>query len=381
MRPYSLLFFAVDSKVMNESLEAILAEFGQLEARLAAPELLSDGAAYTRVQRQYGEMQSLARVAADLLEYKNRLSEALNLLSDPDLGELAAQDVLECEAKIPELEALFEDLTLPKDSADARDVILEIRAGTGGAEAGLFVADMFRMYQRYCETLGFKLEVLDTNESDIGGFAKLTAEVRGTGAFAVFKFESGVHRVQRIPATESAGRIHTSTTTVAVLPEAEEVDVHISPADIRVDVFRAGGHGGQGVNTTDSAVRVVYKEGTAEEIVVTCQDGRSQLKNREKAMTVLRSRLFERERERAMRQRSEARANLIGSGERSEKIRTYNYPQNRVTDHRLEGEAKNYPLNNIIEGDLTELTAALRAFEKETLIAERLEQQMQKVVV
>jgi peptide chain release factor 1 len=205
--------------------------------------------------------------------------------------------------------------------------------------------------------------------------------VRGTGAFAVFKFESGVHRVQRIPATESAGRIHTSTTTVAVLPEAEDVDVHISPTDIRVDVYRAGGHGGQGVNTTDSAVRVVYKEGTPEEIVVTCQDGRSQLKNREKAMTVLRSRLFERERERAMRQRSEARANLIGSGERSEKIRTYNYPQNRVTDHRLEGEAKNYPLNNVIEGDLSELTIALRALEKETLIAERLELQMQKVAV
>jgi peptide chain release factor 1 len=366
---------------MNESLEAILAEFKQLEARLADPELLKDGAAYSRIQRQYGEMQELAGVAHALLEYKHRLFEALTLLSDPDLGELAAQDVLECEAKISEFEAVFEDLTLPKDSADARDVILEIRAGTGGAEAGLFVADMFRMYQRYCETLGFKLEVLDTNESDIGGFAKLTAEVRGTGAFAVFKFESGVHRVQRIPATESAGRIHTSTTTVAVLPEAEEVDVQISPADIRVDVFRAGGHGGQGVNTTDSAVRVVFKEGTPEEIVVTCQDGRSQLKNREKAMTVLRSRLFERERERAMKQRSEARANLIGSGERSEKIRTYNYPQNRVTDHRLEGEVKNYPLNNIIEGALGELTTALRALEKETLIAERIEQQMQKVAI
>ncbi len=365
---------------MNESLEIILAEFAQLEASLADPALMADGAAYARVQRKYGEMRELARISRELLETRQRLSEALGLLSDADLGELAALDVLECEEKIPLLEAEFEDLTLPKDVADARDVILEIRAGTGGAEAGLFAADMLQMYQRYCEGLGFKLEVIDTNESDIGGFAKLTAEVRGTGAFAVFKFESGVHRVQRIPATESAGRIHTSTTTVAVLPEAEDVDVQINPAEIRVDVFRAGGHGGQGVNTTDSAVRVVYREGTADEIVVTCQDGRSQMKNREKAMTVLRSRLFERERERTMRERSEARSSLIGSGERSEKIRTYNYPQNRVTDHRLEGENKNYPLESVMQGGLNELSTALRALEKETLIAERLEKQMQKVV-
>jgi peptide chain release factor 1 len=359
---------------MNESLQSILAEFAQLEAQLADPNLMSDGAAYTRVQRKYGEMQELARVSRELLETKTRLEEAKTLVYDPDLGELAQADIEECEAKLPGLEAEFEELTLPKDPADARDVILEIRAGTGGAEAGLFAADLLRMYQRYCETLQFALEVIDTNESDIGGFAKVTAEVRGQGAFSVMKFESGVHRVQRVPATESAGRIHTSTATVAVLPEAEDVDVQINQADIRVDVFRAGGHGGQGVNTTDSAVRVVYKEGTPEEIVVTCQDGRSQLKNRDKAMTVLRSRLFERERERTMRERSEARASLIGSGERSEKIRTYNYPQNRVTDHRLEGEVKNYPLNTIIEGDMNEVTLALRELEKQTLIAERLEQ-------
>ncbi len=365
---------------MNESLEIILAEFAQLEASLADPALMADGSAYARTQRKYGEMQELARLSRALLEAKNRLSEALGLLSDPDLGELAALDVLECEEKIPLLELEFEELTLPKDSADARDVILEIRAGTGGAEAGLFAADVFRMYQRYCETLNFKLEVIDTNESDIGGFAKITAEVRGLGAFGIFKFESGVHRVQRIPSTESAGRIHTSTATIAVLPEAEDVDVQILPSEIRVDVFRAGGHGGQGVNTTDSAVRIVYREGTPDEITVTCQDGRSQIKNRDKAMTVLRSRLFERERERTSRERSEARSNLIGSGERSEKIRTYNYPQNRVTDHRLEGEAKNYPLVTIIEGGMTDLTAALRALEKETLIAERIEKQMQRVV-
>jgi peptide chain release factor 1 len=370
----------VDWLVMNESLEIILAEFAQLEASLADPVLLADGAAYARAQRKYGEMQELARISRLLLETKQRLSEALGLLSDPDLGELAALDVLECEEKLPLLELEFEELTLPKDSADARDVILEIRAGTGGAEAGLFAADVFRMYQRYAETLGFKLEVIDTNESDIGGFAKVTAEIRGLGAFGIFKFESGVHRVQRIPSTESAGRIHTSTATIAVLPEAEDVDVQLVASDYRVDVFRAGGHGGQGVNTTDSAVRIVYREGTPDEITVTCQDGRSQIKNREKALTVLRSRLFERERERTMRERSEARSSLIGSGERSEKIRTYNYPQNRVTDHRLEGEAKNYPLETIIEGGMGELTTALRALEKETLIAERIEKQMAKVV-
>ena len=356
---------------MNDTLHTLIQEYAALEARLADPATLADSSAYQALSRRYGELSPIVAVAKDLLEAQTRLAEAHTLTDDPDLGELARADVLELEAKLPALEARFEELTLPKDPADARDVIVEIRAGTGGAEAGLFAADLYRMYERYAATLGFRFEPLDSNESDLGGFSKVTFEVKGQGAYSKLKFESGVHRVQRVPATESQGRIHTSTATVAVLPEAEDVDVQLDMNDVRIDVFRAGGHGGQGVNTTDSAVRVVYKSGTPEEIIVTCQDGRSQLKNKEKALTVLRSRLFEIQRERAMRERSEARASQIGTGERSEKIRTYNYPQNRVTDHRLEGEVKNFPLETVIQGALGDVTEALGALERAELLAEK----------
>ncbi len=352
-------------------LHTLLAEFQTLEAQLSDPDVIADQSLYTALSRKYSSLQSVARVARDLLETRQRLQDAQGLLNDPDLGELAAADIEECNLNLPMLEAEYEELTLTRDPADERDVIMEIRSGTGGAEAALFAADLYRMYTRYAENHGYKLELVDSNESDLGGFSKLTLEIRGVGAFGVFKFESGVHRVQRIPATETQGRIHTSTATVAVLPEAEDVDVQLEASDYRVDVYRAGGHGGQGVNTTDSAVRIVYREGTSEELVVTCQDGRSQIKNRDKALTVLRARLFERARENAQRTRSEARSSQIGSGERSEKIRTYNYPQNRVTDHRLEGEAKNNPLVSIIEGELTPLIAALKQLERQELLLQK----------
>ena len=359
---------------MNETLLNLIQEYASLEARLADPVILADQVAYQAISRKYGELTPIVTAAKLLLEARTRQSEARALLNDPDLGELAQMDLAELAVTLPELEARFEDLSLPRDPADARDVIVEIRSGTGGAEAALFAADLLRMYERYAANNGFKLEALDSNESDIGGFAKVTFEVRGPvidgrGAYAKFKFESGVHRVQRVPATESQGRIHTSTATVAVLPEAEDVDVTLDMSEVRVDVFRAGGHGGQGVNTTDSAVRLVYRAGTPDEMVITCQDGRSQLKNKEKALTVLRSRLFEIQRERLARERSQARASQVGTGERSEKIRTYNYPQNRVTDHRLEGEAKNAPLSTVMEGGLEGLIAELTALEKAELIA------------
>jgi peptide chain release factor 1 len=351
-------------------------EFASLEARLADPQVIADQNQYQALSRRYGELTPIVGVARELHDALQRLEEAKALIHDPDLGELAKADLEHYETLIPDLEARFEELTLPKDPADERDVIIEIRSGAGGTEAALFAADLYRMYQRFAERTGFKLEVLDSNDSELGGFAKVTFEIRGSasggqGAYRQFKFESGVHRVQRVPATEAAGRIHTSTATVAVLPEAEDVDVKLDMSEVRIDVFRSGGHGGQGVNTTDSAVRIVYREGTPEEIMVTCQDGRSQLKNKEKALTVLRSRLFEREREKTMRERSEARASQIGSGDRSEKIRTYNYPQNRVTDHRLEGEAKNAPLAQVMEGDLTPITQALLALEKTQKIEAR----------
>jgi peptide chain release factor 1 len=359
---------------MNETLLNLIQEYASLEARLADPAILADQVVYQSISRKYGELTPIVTAAKMLLEARTRQAEARALVNDPDLGELAQMDLEELAVTLPELEARFEDLSLPRDPADARDVIVEIRSGTGGAEAALFAADLLRMYERFAANNGFKLEALDSNESDIGGFAKVTFEVRGPvidgrGAYAKFKFESGVHRVQRVPATESQGRIHTSTATVAVLPEAEDVDVSLDMSEVRVDVFRAGGHGGQGVNTTDSAVRLVYRAGTPDEMVITCQDGRSQLKNKEKALTVLRSRLFEIQRERLARERSQARASQVGSGERSEKIRTYNYPQNRVTDHRLEGEAKNAPLSTVIEGGLEGLILELTALEKAELIA------------
>jgi peptide chain release factor 1 len=359
---------------MNETLLNLIQEYASLEARLADPAILADQVAYQAISRKYGELTPIVTAAKLLFEARTRQAEARALINDPDLGELAQMDLEELGTTLPELEARFEDLSLPRDPADARDVIVEIRSGTGGAEAALFAADLLRMYERFAANNGFKLEALDSNESDIGGFAKVTFEVRGPviegrGAYAKFKFESGVHRVQRVPATESQGRIHTSTATVAVLPEAEDVDVSLDMSEVRVDVFRAGGHGGQGVNTTDSAVRLVYRAGTPDEMVITCQDGRSQLKNKEKALTVLRSRLFEIQRERLARERSQARASQVGTGERSEKIRTYNYPQNRVTDHRLEGEAKNAPLSTVMEGGLEGLILELTALEKAELIA------------
>ncbi len=356
---------------MTPNLDPLFQEFASLEARLADPRVIADQSQYQALSRRYGELTPIVSVAKELQDASQRLEEARSLVHDPDLGELAKADLVHYEAVIPDLLARFEELTLPKDPADERDVIVEIRSGTGGTEAALFAADLYRMYQRFAERTGFKFEALDSNDSELGGFAKVTFEIRGAGAYRQFKFESGVHRVQRVPATEAAGRIHTSTATVAVLPEAEDVDVKLDMTEVRIDVFRSGGHGGQGVNTTDSAVRLVYREGTPDEIMVTCQDGRSQLKNKEKALTVLRSRLFEREREKTMRERSEARASQIGSGDRSEKIRTYNYPQNRVTDHRLEGEVKNAPLAQVMEGDLTPITQALLVLEKREKIEAR----------
>ncbi len=258
-------------------------------------------------------------------------------------------------------------MLLPKDPFDDKSVIIEIRAAAGGDEASLFSAEVLNMYLHYAEALGFKTELLDSHENTLGGFSKVGFEITGRGAYSKFKYESGVHRVQRVPSTETQGRIHTSTITVAVLPEAEEVDVALSPEDYRVDVFRSSGPGGQSVNTTDSAVRITYKPGTSEEIMVSCQDGKSQIKNREKALAVLRARLLERERQKAQLQAREARLVQIGGGERSEKIRTYNFPQSRVTDHRIGYTTHN--LTEVLAGQLSELTQALSSADEARSLA------------
>ena len=355
---------------MSGRLHELVSEFGLVERSLGDPGALADPREYARLTRRHRELLPLATLMREREELERDLAGARELLGDPDMRELAQGEVLALEARLSELGAELEVLLLPSDPDDARDVILELRAGAGGAEAGLFVMDLLRMYERYAAGLHLKLSVLDAAESDLGGASKVVAEVTGDFAFRALKWERGVHRVQRVPATESQGRIHTSTATVAVLPEAEPGEVGLDLADVRIDVFRSQGAGGQGVNTTDSAVRAVYRAGTPDEITVVCQDGRSQIKNREKALQVLAARLAERERAgREARERQE-RAAQVGSGDRSEKIRTYNYPQTRVTDHRLEGDDKNHPLDSVIAGGLTPIVAALaRAQREEQLLA------------
>jgi peptide chain release factor 1 len=353
---------------MIEKLDALQQEFKALEARLAEPELLADQARYRQAMRRYSELQEIVTVYDEYREVLASLANAREAASDPDLSKMAKEELERLEPAKLELESRLERLLLPKDPFDDKSVIIEIRAAAGGDEASLFAAEMLDMYLRYAEALGFKTEVLDSHPTEVGGLSKVSLEIRGTGAYSKFKYESGVHRVQRVPATETQGRIHTSTVTVAVLPEAEEIDVQLSSNDYRVDVYRSSGPGGQSVNTTDSAVRITYKPGTPDEIVVTCQDGKSQLKNKEKALTVLRARLLEREMEKAAKEAREARLVQIGSGERSEKIRTYNFPQSRVTDHRIGYTSHN--LAEIMAGHLGELTGALSEAEQSRRLSE-----------
>lgn len=356
--------------MLTERLADLEHEYTTIEHRLSDPAVMGDTRAYLDLTRRHRELTPIVNLWREHQALTRQQGEARELLADPEMRELAAQDIEGASGRLAEIESELEVLLLPRDPDDHKNVILEIRSGAGGAEAGLFAADLLRLYQRYAEGELLSLTVLDASESDLGGFAKVVAEVTGEDAFKAFKFERGVHRVQRVPATESQGRIHTSTVTVAVLPEAEESEVQLDPGEVRIDVYRSQGAGGQGVNTTDSAVRAVYRPGTPEEIVVVCQESRSQIKNREKALTELRTRLAEREREAREGAERQSRAAQVGTGERSEKIRTYNYPQNRVTDHRLRGEVKNFALAGVMDGDLAPLTAALTQQEREALLAE-----------
>ena len=344
---------------MDEKLARLEQEFTELERSLADPELLGDQTRYREAMQRYSELGSVVKVYREYKETGARLAGARELLDDPDLAEMAKDELTELEPQREALTLELERLLLPKDPFDDKNVIIEIRAAAGGSEASLFAGEVLNMYLRYAEALGFKPEILDSYPTEVGGFSKVSFEITGRGAYSKFKYESGVHRVQRVPETETQGRIHTSTVTVAVMPEAEDIDVNLSPNDYRVDVYRSSGPGGQSVNTTDSAVRITYKPGTSEEIVVTCQDGKSQIKNREKALTVLRARMLEREMEKAQAEAREARLVQIGSGERSEKIRTYNFPQSRVTDHRI--GYTTHSLTDVMLGGVDELTLALTA--------------------
>jgi peptide chain release factor 1 len=342
---------------MRDKLETLEKEFVALEENLGDPSLIGNQARYREAMKRYSDLSVIVKAYREYKEVLKRVDGARDLLEDDDLAAMAKDEIDSLTPRQLELEQRLERLLLPKDPYDDKNVIVEIRAAAGGDESSLFAAELLNMYLRYADALGYKTEVLDSHPTDVGGFSKVSFEVTGQGAYSKLKYESGVHRVQRVPATETQGRIHTSTVTVAVLPEAEDVDIHIDPNDLRVDVYRSSGPGGQSVNTTDSAVRITYRGGTPEEIVVTCQDGKSQIKNREKALTVLRARLFERELEKAQAEAREARLVQIGSGERSEKIRTYNFPQSRITDHRIGYTTHN--LTDVLMGQVAELTEAL----------------------
>jgi peptide chain release factor 1 len=355
---------------MFDKLASVEARYNELTELLGQPEVFENP---TLLQQYAREQRELEAVVAAYQAYKAAESQAaeahamLNESDDAEMRQLAQEELELQRAQLSELEQQIRFLLLPRDPNDSKNVIVEIRQGEGGDEAALFAADLFRMYLRFAEERGWKTEVTNATDNGPGGYKEVIFEVKGEGAYSVLKYEGGVHRVQRVPATEARGRIHTSTATVAVLPEAAETEIDIRPEEVRIDVFRAGGHGGQGVNTTDSAVRLVYKGGTPDEIVVTCQDGRSQIQNRERAMVVLRARLYAREAEKRSRELGASRLAQVGTGERAEKIRTYNFPQDRITDHRIGQNFSNLP--GVLAGDLSKIIDALVVYDN----AERLE--------
>lgn len=341
---------------MFDKLDFISDKYEELAMKVADPDVINDQPRWQKYIKEMGEMEPIVNKYKEYKKTKESVAEAKEMLDsgDEELKELAKMELADLEDKIPEMENDLKVLLLPKDPNDDKNVILEIRAGTGGEEAALFAQDLLRMYLRYTERRGWKAEIMDANDTGIGGIKEASVLIKGKGAYSRLKYESGTHRVQRVPETESSGRIHTSAATVAVLPEVDDVEVHIDPNDVRVDVYRSSGNGGQCVNTTDSAVRLTH---IPTGLVVTCQDEKSQIKNKEKAFKVLRSRLYDMKLKEQNDEISAERRNQVGSGDRSERIRTYNFPQGRVTDHRIGMTI--YKLDSFLDGEIDEIIDGL----------------------
>ena len=351
-----------------DKLEPVIQRYHEIEESMGDPEVAANFERIQELARERASLETLVKISSVYKELVGEIEDLESLLkegSDPELIEMAKEELTIAQGKFDELTQNLRLALLPKNPNDERDVIMEIRAGTGGAEAGIFAADLYRAYSRYAVNRGWKVEVMDSNPTEVGGFNKIVFEVQGKGVFSRMKFESGVHRVQRVPNTETQGRIHTSTATVAVLPVVDEVEVKIDPNELRIDIFHAGGHGGQNVNKVATAVRIVHEPSG---LTVVCQDERSQHKNKQRAMTMLRSRLFEAEQMRHDAEISEARRSQVGQADRSEKIRTYNYPQDRITDHRSNENFHGIP--RLMDGGLDDMFDRLSAWEQERLLAD-----------
>lgn len=354
---------------MKDKLVSIIEKYNKLGEQLNNPEIVNDQKKFRDISREYSHLQPIVEKSEEYLKIADHIKQNDELIkskeTESDLKDLAYEENHELKEELAELEEELKLLLIPKDPNDLKNCIMELRAGTGGDEAAIFCGDLLRMYSLFADRMGLKMETIEFSESERGGFKEIVFSMSGDDVFGTLKYESGVHRVQRVPDTETQGRVHTSAATVAVLPEAEEIDIDIKDEDLRIDIFRSGGKGGQNVNKVETAVRLVH---LPTNIVVSCQEERSQLKNREKAMKVLRAKLYEMEVKKQQEEVSSSRKSMVKTGDRSEKIRTYNYPQNRVTDHRLEGDAKNYSLRDIMEGNLEKIIENLQIHEKTNIL-------------
>jgi peptide chain release factor 1 len=351
---------------VNERLDSLIRRFGELAGLVQDPDLVKDQKKYRDLMKEYSYLSEIAAVNDEIRGLTSQLDDAKSLVQnekEPEMRDLAREELKELEIRLKDAEDRLKFLLVPRDPLDEKNIIMEIRAGTGGEEAALFASDLFRMYSRFAETRGWKFEIMSSNETELGGLKEIVFSISGKNVYENLRYESGVHRVQRVPATEASGRIHTSAVTVAVLPEADETEIDIKSEDLRIDVMRAGGPGGQCVNTTDSAVRITH---IPSGLTVHCQDEKSQIKNKAKAMRILRARVYEMEEAKAASERAEARKNQVGSGDRSERIRTYNFPDNRITDHRI--GLTLYKLDRVIEGDVEEVFDALKLSAREELL-------------